>query len=158
MKNPWKVIVMLTLLLAMGIAGCGGGMSREHKPDEKSPQNDADIPFRQESPQHLPAEAKEKWDAMQASEEPTGVAVHADGRTYVIAALGMRRTGGYRIEVQSIYRRGQTVDVYAEEHAPAPGSLVIQVITYPVTVVSIPQQKDAVFRFHIRTVRPPAQM
>jgi hypothetical protein len=159
MKNPWKVIVMLLLVLMMGITGCGGGMSRDHgTPQGKTPQDDMNIPFRQESVQQLPVEVKKRWEEIQATGKPTGVAVHANERTYVIAALGMRPTGGYRIEIQRIHRRGHTVVVYAKEQAPPPGSLVTQVITYPVTVVSIPLQTDVTFRFRIKTARPPAQM
>lgn len=158
MKKPWKVIVMLSLVLMMGITGCGGGMSRDHgTPEGKTPQDDADIPFRQESPQQLPVEVKKRWEEMQATGEPTGVAVHTDKHTYVIATSGMRPTGGYRLNIQRIHRRGHTVVVYAEEQAPPPGSLVTQVITYPATVVSIPLQTDVTFQFRIKTARPPAQ-
>jgi hypothetical protein len=133
-------------------------MSHDHgAPEGKTPQDGADIPFRQESPQQLPVEVKKRWEEILTTREPASVAVHADERTYVIAALGMRPTGGYRIEIQRIHRRGHTVDVYAEEHAPPPGSIVTQVITYPATVVSIPSQTDVTFQFHIKTARPPAQ-
>ncbi|MDN4595286.1 protease complex subunit PrcB family protein [Polycladomyces subterraneus] len=158
MNNPWKVIVMLSLVLMMGITGCGGGMSRDHgTPEGKTPHDDADIPFHQESPQQLPVEVKKRWEEMQATGEPTGVAVHVDKRTYVIAALGVRPTGGYRLKIQRIHRHGQMVVVYAEEQVPPPGSLVTQVISYPATVVSIPLQKDVTFQFRIKTARPPAQ-
>jgi hypothetical protein len=158
MKNPWKVIVMLLLVLMMGITGCGGGMSHDHgTPQGKTPQDDTDIPFHQELPHQLPVEVKKRWEELQATGKPTGVAVHTDKRTYLIAALGMRPTGGYRLKIQRIHRHGQTVDVYAEEQTPPPGSLVTQVITYPITVVSIPLQSDVSFQFHIKTDRPPAQ-
>lgn len=73
-----------------------------------------------------------------------GVATVTDDQyTYVLLALGERRTGGYDIKVLGTQEKkdpsGSFILVQAKEIRPAPGSMVIQVITYPTAVYKIPK-------------------
>ncbi len=49
----------------------------------------------------------------------------------VVAVMGQKRTGGYRIAVRQVRVRGDVVIARVEEEAPAPGEMVIQVLTTP---------------------------
>jgi hypothetical protein len=63
--------------------------------------------------------------------------------TYVLLALGERRTGGYSIEVLGAEEKsdpsGRFILIKAKEIRPTPGDMVIQVITYPTAVYKIPK-------------------
>lgn len=61
----------------------------------------------------------------------------AADRVYVAAFQGEQRTGGYGIQITRVERDGDRLLVHATFAAPPPGSLVTQVITSPVHVVSI---------------------
>lgn len=73
-----------------------------------------------------------------------GVEICSDKEhTYVLLALGERRTGGYGIKVVDVEEQvgptGSYVLVRAKETRPAPGDMVIQVITYPTAVYRLPR-------------------
>lgn len=66
-----------------------------------------------------------------------------DTYTYILLALGERRTGGYSVEVldaeERVHDSQKYVHVTAKEHQPPPDAFVIQVITYPTAVYRIPK-------------------
>lgn len=73
-----------------------------------------------------------------------GVEIYSDTEhTYVLLALGERRTGGYGIKVVDAEEKegptGRYILVRAKETRPAPGDMVIQVITYPTAVYRLPR-------------------
>jgi hypothetical protein len=73
-----------------------------------------------------------------------GVDIVSDGEfTYVLLALGERRTGGYGIQVLGAEEQygpsGSFILVRAKEIRPTPGDMVIQVITYPTAVYTLPR-------------------
>ncbi len=61
----------------------------------------------------------------------------SDGRVRLTVRAGERRTGGYRIAVTGITRRGALLTVACEIHEPAGAALVTQVLTSPVQTVSV---------------------
>jgi len=69
--------------------------------------------------------------------------VHDEEYTYVLLALGERKTGGYEIKVLEVEKKREANEEYilvkAKEKRPDPGDMVIQVITYPVSVYQIPK-------------------
>ena len=82
------------------------------------------IPFRVE-PVATPGEALFEYE------------LPRDGRVRLTARAGERRTGGYRIAVTGITRRGTVLTVACEIHEPAGGALVTQVLTSPAQTVSV---------------------
>lgn len=56
---------------------------------------------------------------------------------YLLISLGKRNTGGYSIEIVSVEEKAGQVVVTYRERKPAPGEMVIQVITYPWIVLEI---------------------
>ncbi len=82
------------------------------------------LPFRVE-PAATPGEALLEYE------------LPSDGRVRLTARAGERRTGGYRIAVTGITRRGTVLTVACEIHEPAGTALVTQVLTSPAQTVSV---------------------
>ncbi|RNB89159.1 protease complex subunit PrcB family protein [Brevibacillus nitrificans] len=71
--------------------------------------------------------------------------VRANGKSYVVIGAGQRPTGGYQLVADQVKRTGPhgfTVSVHVK--APAPGSMKIQVISYPTLVIALPDQQAQV--------------
>lgn len=49
----------------------------------------------------------------------------------VVVAVGVRRTGGYRVEIESLTVKDEVLTVKWKLHEPRPGDLVTQALTYP---------------------------
>lgn len=65
-------------------------------------------------------------------------AVDRPGRMLVEVALGVRRSGGYRVEVTAVtVDRAGVLTVHAVEHGPAPGEMAAAVISQPFVVVAV---------------------
>ncbi len=62
-----------------------------------------------------------------------------DRQVVLVALMGAKRTGGYRITLRHVTVRGKEVQVTVEERSPRPGEMVIQVLTSPFHVVTIPR-------------------
>ena len=58
-----------------------------------------------------------------------------DGYLYIAIFSGEKPTGGYSIKVSSIEDNEGATNIFVEETAPKQGDMVIQVITYPYTVI-----------------------
>ncbi|MFD2371945.1 protease complex subunit PrcB family protein [Brevibacillus sp. GCM10020057] len=71
--------------------------------------------------------------------------VRAKGKSYVVIGAGQRPTGGYQLVADQVKRtgpHGYTVSVHVK--APTPGSMNIQVISYPTLVIALPDQQARV--------------
>ncbi len=67
-----------------------------------------------------------------------------------VALMGGRNTGGYQITVEDVLVQQNLIVVRVRERTPQPGEMVIQVLTSPFHVVTIPRrdlpQKDVTLR------------
>ncbi|WP_312108849.1 protease complex subunit PrcB family protein [Brevibacillus reuszeri] len=71
--------------------------------------------------------------------------VRANGKAYVVISAGQKPTGGYRIVTDQIKKTGaHGYTVRAHLQTPAPGSMKIQVISYPTLVIALPDQQAKV--------------
>ncbi|BAH43257.1 hypothetical protein BBR47_22800 [Brevibacillus brevis NBRC 100599] len=71
--------------------------------------------------------------------------VRANGKSYVVVGAGQRPTGGYRLVTDQVKRTGpHDFAVQVRVQAPAPGSMKIQVISYPTLVIALPDQQAKV--------------
>ena len=62
----------------------------------------------------------------------------SDDATVLVGVFqGVQRTGGYGVRVERVRQTGAAVDVIAAFTRPAPGAVVIQVITSPFVVIGI---------------------
>jgi hypothetical protein len=55
----------------------------------------------------------------------------------IVAAMGMRGTGGYQIEIVKVYRESERIQVIVREISAGKGCIVSQELTSPVDIVMI---------------------
>ncbi len=55
----------------------------------------------------------------------------------VVVTVGVRRTGGYRVEIESLTVKDELLTVKWKLHEPRPGDLVTQALTYPAQMVLV---------------------
>ena len=88
------------------------------------------------------------WRALFANRTPVPPipAVDFAHETVIVLLLGERRTGGYAVRITEIIEYDRMVEVRVGVETPAPDEMVIQVLTAPYTVATIPiTGKDVVF-------------
>jgi hypothetical protein len=81
------------------------------------------------------------WDRAHANltHTPPAPAVDFADRIVVVAAMGLRSSGGYAIRIDAVHRDGD--DLYVRVHEVSPGArcLVTAALTAPVTAVALPR-------------------
>lgn len=65
---------------------------------------------------------------------------------YVILNMGEKNTGGYSIGVDKVEETDKNIIITVKENAPAKDAMVMQVITYPYTVVKIHSKKEIIIK------------
>lgn len=65
---------------------------------------------------------------------------------FVILNMGQKPTGGYGITVDSVEETDKEIIIKIKELKPEPGAMLMQVITYPYTVVKINSKKQIVVK------------
>jgi len=65
---------------------------------------------------------------------------------FVILNMGQKPTGGYGITVDSVEETDKEIIVKVKELKPEPEAMLMQVITYPYTVVKINSKKQIVVK------------
>ncbi|MFH6999656.1 protease complex subunit PrcB family protein [Flavobacterium sp. FlaQc-57] len=65
---------------------------------------------------------------------------------YVILNMGEKNTGGYSIGVDKIEETDKNIIITVKENSPAADAMVMQVITYPYTVVKIHSKKEIIIK------------
>lgn len=75
---------------------------------------------------------------------PTLSLFYTNNTNYVLITSGRKPTGGYNIMINRIYHDKNGVTIYAKDVAPPKGAMVEQVITAPLLVISIPENRKAV--------------
>lgn len=65
---------------------------------------------------------------------------------YVILNMGEKNTGGYSIGVEKVEETDKNIIITVKEHSPAPDAMVMQVITYPYTVVRVHSKKEIIIK------------
>ncbi|MEO7978724.1 protease complex subunit PrcB family protein [Flavobacterium sp.] len=65
---------------------------------------------------------------------------------YVILNMGEKNTGGYSIGVEKVEETDKNIIITVKEKSPAPDGMVIQVITYPYTVVKVNSKKEIIIK------------
>lgn len=149
--------VMLVMLSALLLTGCGSGTTEDEKMSEDGPitREKTDLAFRTIEVDEAPDRVR-KWIEKNQSDESKKV-FHADGKTYVVIILGQKSTGGYAVNIEAMElskvvspdsKAGQgTVKVTYNVVEPEQGSINIQVLTYPMAIAEIDGEKDYVFQF-----------
>lgn len=87
--------------------------------------------------------------ALEAIKYEGGTRVVTVGRgTYALIALGEKPTSGYSVDIRAIGGAGNEVEITYSAGSPAPGSMNLMVITYPVKVIHFPGATDLHVKFH----------
>ncbi|GGE19224.1 hypothetical protein GCM10011571_21450 [Marinithermofilum abyssi] len=126
-------------------------------PDKSPPAEETGMKMKAkiEADPGLPQVVKSKAKSLQKRKTGGETVVIAEGRAYLIMALGERQTGGYRIKVHNVVKQGNHIHIYAEEVPPSQNSVTTQAISYPVTIASIPALEGSPkFTFHIQSKTP----
>lgn len=138
--HTMKYIAFTSLFILLTACGTGNLPADSAHSSEKGGQQKVEneaIDFTIEQEEAFPPEVKTEVEKMIGSQEGDHKVVATGEQSYLIIALGERNTGGYSVEVEKIEQQGDTLHVYAKEKPPAKGAMRIQVISYPLTVVSV---------------------
>ncbi|PXY46283.1 protease complex subunit PrcB family protein [Flavobacterium hydrophilum] len=65
---------------------------------------------------------------------------------YVILNMGEKNSGGYSIGVEKVEETDKNIIITVKENAPAKDAMVMQVISYPYTVVKIHSKKEIIIK------------
>ena len=65
---------------------------------------------------------------------------------YVILNMGEKNTGGYSIGVEKVEETDKNIIITVKENVPAKDAIVMQVITYPYTVVKVHSKKEIIIK------------
>ena len=65
---------------------------------------------------------------------------------YVILNMGEKNTGGYSIGIEKVEETDKNIIITVKETSPAKDAMVMQVITYPYTVVRIHSKKEIIVK------------
>jgi hypothetical protein len=65
---------------------------------------------------------------------------------YIILNMGEKNTGGYSIGVEKVEETDKNIIITVKEHNPAADAMVMQVITYPYTVVKVHSKKEIIIK------------
>ena len=86
------------------------------------------------------------WETVHEIRSPRPELPEVDfGERMVIAvAMGQRRTGGYAIDIEVIYRDDGALHVVVLETSPGPSCVTTQALTQPVLAVGVPAAEGRV--------------
>ncbi|CAA9202316.1 protease complex subunit PrcB family protein [Flavobacterium collinsii] len=65
---------------------------------------------------------------------------------YVILNMGEKNTGGYSIGIEKVEETDKNIIITVKENNPAADAMVMQVITYPYTVVKVHSKKEIIVK------------
>lgn len=65
---------------------------------------------------------------------------------YVILNMGEKNTGGYSIGIEKVEETDKNIIITVKEKNPAPDAMVMQVITYPYSVVKVHSKKEIIVK------------
>lgn len=135
------VVLGLSLLLAMVLCGCEAGNTPPALPAQGVPVpvlrdfHGQQVAFPDTG--LLVVQRPEAWEALWAN----GAAPDVDfsQQTAIVALLGRQPTDGYDIRVTDVRAAGQNIVVYVNAVQPAPGTTVLQTVTYPYDIAIVPK-------------------
>lgn len=84
---------------------------------------------------------KNESDPSTANEPPK---VDFEKETVLVATLGMRSSGGHKIEFTELRREGETLKVVVKATSPGPGDMVTMALTHPFAVIAVPKHAGPV--------------
>lgn len=138
------------LLLALAGAGLGACALDEVDVPPDAVQLESQVLLQQrdsyssyKEPARLVIRDAKEWQQVWPQLADTGSAAPAvdfDRHMILVAAMGVRSSGGYSIVVDGVFENADGVYVRVQESAPGPRCIVGAALTMPVTVVTIPRR------------------
>lgn len=80
--------------------------------------------------------------------QPEPPAIDFEHSMVIVAAMGVRPSGGHSVTNRKVLRSDGTLDVVVREVSPGPGCVTSGAITSPVVAVRVPRN-DAIVRFEV---------
>ncbi|MFA9188449.1 protease complex subunit PrcB family protein [Flavobacterium sp. FBOR7N2.3] len=65
---------------------------------------------------------------------------------FLILNMGEKPTGGYAITVDNVVETDNQIIIKVKEITPEPGAMLMQVITYPYTIVKVNSKKEIIVK------------
>ena len=65
---------------------------------------------------------------------------------YVVLNMGEKNTGGYSIEVEKVEETDKNIIITVKENSPGPDEMVMQIITYPYTILKVNSKKEIIIK------------
>lgn len=149
--------VVMVILSALLLTGCGSGTMEDDTVSEEGPitREKTELSFRTIDVGEAP-DSVQKWIEKNRSNEAKKV-FHADGKTYVVIMLGQKPTGGFAVEIEKMElekivspesKAGKgTVKVTHNVTSPKKGSFNTQALTYPIAIAVLEGVRDYGFQF-----------
>lgn len=133
--------------LLFGLTGCASSGSSPEGVIEGLPMRSlakgamSGIRQAQRSVIRSPAAWRQFWDrhVLDRSPKPPPPAVDFEREMVLTVNMGMRRSGGYSVEIVEVSRKSGRIRVQVEETVPKPGSMVIMALTAPFHYVAVPR-------------------
>ncbi|HHY06133.1 MAG TPA: protease complex subunit PrcB family protein [Clostridia bacterium] len=119
------------------------------KPEEKRGSIVKQVPYQTVTYAQLPAQVQALVDKAKYNQTTQVIKGEGDNR-YVLLCLGTRNTGGYSIEISRVEEADGKILVTYQEKKPAPGEMVIQVITYPWQVLQVESSLPIIVREEVQ--------
>ncbi|MFE8700920.1 protease complex subunit PrcB family protein [Cytobacillus sp. FJAT-54145] len=137
------MLASLILLLAFGSAASASQLPGSPMGKSISKSKFQSIPYLMETEEALPDEIKQ---GLLPKAEKRGIFSQTVGdKTYILASLGEQTSGGHSIAIERIYSVSPAVIMAQAKHtSPKKDDMVMQVLTTPYVVVSIPATSLAV--------------
>lgn len=155
-KNKWKINMVLIALIGLFVlAGCSSD-NTNNSPTETPTQAPTqaptqgitinDVEFEPVEVDSLSENILNELDQLK-TERGYYYWSSEEGGFYVLIASGLKATGGYTIEVESVQDNEGLTQIHVIETSPGPDDMVTQAITYPFTVIYMNGVTD---RFEIK--------
>ena len=80
-----------------------------------------------------------KQHALSANSGEKTPSVDFSKEMVIVATMGVKRTGGYAIEIVGVEVADQSLKISVKQSSPPPGALTIQALTAPFHFVAVPK-------------------
>lgn len=154
-KNRGKfLIIILSLLVALSLAGCAAGgkgadnNSKENPPVVSQPNINPDELKQWDGvkgkilAENYPADITKYLD--DHKEKETQQAFNINNKTYIVLTMGQMPSAGYQIELKDIILKDGALKVFVKYEKPGNNDIVATVITYPTLVI----ETDDIYEGH----------
>lgn len=152
--HTWLSWLMVVFLILSTLVGCGKQPtppSNENPTPDPNGQNGAvqeevifENGFFRPSEQFLPQEIAQ-WLEYSREVQVVQEKVYEDYR-YVLITDGMRQSGGYAVEIQSVNETATALEIQVKHTEPLPGQIVTEALTYPYDLIIV-ENKELPIQF-----------